>query len=188
MLKEGHPRFDAPAVWPCRRVASATAAMILMAVTFLAAPPSPAMAAQAPSQPEGGASWDPGTVIVRYRSELSISAIGHAAADRGLRVLRTVGATGGVLVSTEGRAPTEIVQQLGRDPRVATAELNHRRRMTGTPNDPMFGSVQQYLSNLGLPAAWDRSQGSASLKIAVVDTGVDLDHPDLLPVLSDAIS
>lgn len=46
------------------------------------------------------------------------------------------------------------------------------------PNDP--GYVQQwFLEAAGLPAAWDFAKGSPTVKVAVLDTGVDLRHPDL---------
>ncbi len=46
------------------------------------------------------------------------------------------------------------------------------------PNDPFFDR-QTSLSQIGLPAAWDITVGSESVIIAIVDTGVDPDHPDL---------
>lgn len=46
------------------------------------------------------------------------------------------------------------------------------------PNDPLF-SAQWNLSQIMAPRAWDFSIGSAAPIVAVVDTGVDLTHPDL---------
>lgn len=56
-----------------------------------------------------------------------------------------------------------------------------------TPNDPGF-TQQWYLSKIHAPQAWDRGaqlrgslgQGSADVIIAVIDSGVDIDHPDLV--------
>ena len=49
-----------------------------------------------------------------------------------------------------------------------------------TPNDPLL-SQQWYhtASRINTPGAWDVTQGSSSTIIGVVDSGVDLDHPDL---------
>lgn len=47
-----------------------------------------------------------------------------------------------------------------------------------TPNDPLF-SQQWHLSTLGAPAAWDKTTGSSNVIVAVLDTGFDMDHPDL---------
>ncbi len=48
-----------------------------------------------------------------------------------------------------------------------------------TSDDP-YRSQQWYLDAIGAPAAWDWSTGSRDVVIAVLDTGVDLDHPDLI--------
>ncbi|MDD5043054.1 MAG: S8 family peptidase [Patescibacteria group bacterium] len=46
------------------------------------------------------------------------------------------------------------------------------------PNDPYYKN-QWYLNHINLPAAWDYTQGSESVVVAVIDSGVDINHPDL---------
>jgi subtilisin family serine protease len=48
-----------------------------------------------------------------------------------------------------------------------------------TPNDEYYAPYQWNLRNVGATNAWDITKGSAKVKIAVIDTGVDLKHPDL---------
>ncbi|MFA5946966.1 MAG: S8 family peptidase [Patescibacteria group bacterium] len=48
-----------------------------------------------------------------------------------------------------------------------------------TPNDPYLAE-QWYLRLINVEAAWDTSVGDGSVIVAVLDTGVDLDHPDLV--------
>ncbi|MEK9156558.1 MAG: S8 family serine peptidase, partial [Patescibacteria group bacterium] len=48
-----------------------------------------------------------------------------------------------------------------------------------TPNDAFFGD-QWYLPRIGAPEAWGITTGDSDLIIAVLDTGIDLDHPDLV--------
>ena len=48
-----------------------------------------------------------------------------------------------------------------------------------TPNDPNWGS-QWGKQRIDCPDAWDITTGDSNLVIAVLDTGVDLDHPDLV--------
>jgi len=47
-----------------------------------------------------------------------------------------------------------------------------------TPDDPRFGS-QTYLKPIKAPEAWDLFRGDASVTVALIDTGIDIDHPDL---------
>ena len=46
------------------------------------------------------------------------------------------------------------------------------------PNDPLI-KEQWYLDAIGAPAAWDFAKGSPTVTVAVLDSGVDLSHPDL---------
>ncbi|HTY14211.1 MAG TPA: S8 family serine peptidase, partial [Methanoregulaceae archaeon] len=46
------------------------------------------------------------------------------------------------------------------------------------PNDPYF-SQQWYLKKIDAPDAWTISTGSPDVEIAVLDSGIDINHPDL---------
>ncbi len=52
------------------------------------------------------------------------------------------------------------------------------------PNDPDFELQRPYLTRIKAPMAWDKPQGT-SLRpiIAILDSGVDIDNPDLKPNL-----
>jgi len=47
-----------------------------------------------------------------------------------------------------------------------------------TPNDDYFNE-NWGLQQINAPDAWDLEQGSSSVRVAVIDSGTDLDHPDL---------
>ena len=47
------------------------------------------------------------------------------------------------------------------------------------PNDPLFDK-QWYLSAIGAPAAWDIGVGTRQTVVAVLDSGVDPNHPDMV--------
>ncbi len=61
---------------------------------------------------------------------------------------------------------------------VAKAESPKSVEMALVPNDPDFFR-QWYLPHIKLPRAWEYSQGSHEVVVAVLDTGIDIDHPDL---------
>lgn len=47
------------------------------------------------------------------------------------------------------------------------------------PNDPYFGYQWHYFT-INCPLAWDLTHGSSTVDIAILDSGVDLNHPDLV--------
>jgi len=47
-----------------------------------------------------------------------------------------------------------------------------------TPNDPDLDE-QWYLEQIGAYEAWDQTTGSNTVVVAILDSGIDLDHPDL---------
>lgn len=71
-----------------------------------------------------------------------------------------------------------VLEKLLHDPRIKYAELDRRVKSSFVPNDPYFGS-QYHLSITGVSTAWDTTQG-AGVTIAVLDSGVDSTHPDLM--------
>jgi subtilisin family serine protease len=82
-----------------------------------------------------------------------------------------------------------IVQDYSKDSHVIYAEPNYIMKTCLTPNDPDF-NLQYYLHNTGqtggiadsdidAPEAWDIETGDENIVIAIHDTGVDYDHPDL---------
>ena len=56
--------------------------------------------------------------------------------------------------------------------------LSVRPVFAAVPNDPLYPE-QWYLKAVGLPEAWDFAKGSPKVTVAVLDSGVDLSHPDL---------
>jgi subtilisin family serine protease len=52
------------------------------------------------------------------------------------------------------------------------------------PNDPHYGE-QWALQMIGAPCAWEYTSGSDDVTVAVLDSGVDLTHPDLVDRLRD---
>jgi len=46
------------------------------------------------------------------------------------------------------------------------------------PNDPYFSELW-YLKHIGVPEAWNSSLGFEGIAVAIIDSGVDIDHPDL---------
>ena len=50
--------------------------------------------------------------------------------------------------------------------------------LTTSVNDPSYGT-QWNMPKVAAPLAWDSEQGSSGVKVCVIDTGADFNHPDL---------
>lgn len=82
-----------------------------------------------------------------------------------------------------GTDPASVLATLNADPTIAYAEPNFIYTATLTPNDPDYGR-QWHLNqasdvDIDAPEAWDIQQGSNTVIIASIDTGVDYNHADL---------
>jgi serine protease len=76
------------------------------------------------------------------------------------------------------------IKSLGGDPRVEYAEPNYVVRALATPNDEAF-PFQWHYPLIALPEAWDTTTGTFDVIVAVVDTGILSNHPDLAGQLVD---
>jgi len=72
----------------------------------------------------------------------------------------------------------QFINDLYKTDYVEIAEPVYRQRMTFTPDDPSISS-QYYLTKIRAIEAWDITPGDENIIIAIVDSGVDIDHPDL---------
>lgn len=75
-------------------------------------------------------------------------------------------------------ATVAAIKQLRRQGDVVYAEPNYIRRVQIEPNDEFY-TYQWNFRQIGLTDAWDVTLGSEDVIVAVVDTGVVLNHPDM---------
>lgn len=76
------------------------------------------------------------------------------------------------------------IKELHKDSAVVFAEPNYIYQPQAIPNDEYY-PFQWHYPLINLPAAWDVTTGSPDVVVAVVDTGVLLNHPDMQGQLTD---
>ncbi len=76
--------------------------------------------------------------------------------------------------------PQALSKKLSNSSAIEWAEPWYVYKVSLEPNDPKYlDGTQWYLNKISAPQAWDLSTGSEEIVIAIIDTGVDWDHPDL---------
>ncbi|MDP8267248.1 MAG: S8 family peptidase, partial [Candidatus Tenebribacter davisii] len=75
----------------------------------------------------------------------------------------------------------EAIEEYEQDPNVEFAEPNYFvYTMETYPDDPLYQDGSQWhIDEVNAPAAWDLTTCDTTQVIAIIDTGVDWDHPDL---------
>lgn len=120
----------------------------------------------------------PGQLVVKFRQPLSNALVTGFSTRYGVRVLKT-SSLGAILVQHNPQLSSQqVIQTLKADPVVEYAEPNVTFRTRFVVNDPRSAD-QKGLGMIGMGKAWDISLGDPRVVIAVVDTGIDMTHPDL---------
>ncbi len=127
------------------------------------------------------------------RANEVISTLGIRAQD-----VRAIGRGGyAVFTALDGFRESDVDRVLARVGGVRGVEPNTVYRPQAIPNDPLLsrqwgllntgqevppssGNFGNFGADVGAAAAWDRTTGSEDVIVAVIDTGIDITHPDLV--------
>ena len=126
-----------------------------------------------------GDSHAAGEVLVKYRDGDRAAAAERHHQRLGTRTLKFFEAQGLHRIQLPDDMDVKDALELFRqDPRVEYAEPNYFRRLGRIPNDASYSSLWG-LFKINAPGAWDLTTDCSSVVVAVIDSGVDYDHPDL---------
>jgi thermitase len=164
---------------PLMITAMMVAVMTLPISTYAQGPFGETPRPEPSSSPPPSGHFVPGEILVKFKPVVGQLSAQRALEARNLQVLGDIQSIGVLKVAVESGQELETIAALRQNPDVLYAEPNYIAYALDTiPNDPGYGS-QWGLPKIGAPAAWDITTGGSDVTIAVVDTGIDLSHPDL---------
>lgn len=158
---------------------------LLIALLLAAGLPAPAMA----DAPDDRAT----RLLVRFHAGASAAEQAAAIASVGGRIDGAIAPLGILRIALPGNdvlsnsvSPLEILRSR---PVVVFAEIDGTVRLSFQPNDeyylshPAASDGQWGIKKAFVDKAWDTVRGAPSVTVAVMDTGVDPTHPDLIAAL-----
>jgi subtilisin family serine protease len=158
-------------VSPLARLLAARGALLALALGLTVAAPVPGGAQAAAPDAR------PGEVIVRLSTA---SGAGGAVAGRAVVAKSAVAGGEVVRVAVPAGSEDQVARSLGAQPGVAWAAPNHRMRRLAyaDPAAEPDRSLGWHLDQVDADRAWAFTRGDPSVKVAIVDSGLDLGHPD----------
>jgi serine protease len=161
-------------------VPRAISALLTLVVLLSAVQPAAAADDPQPAVTPATGEAIPGEVVVRWEAGADAAA---ETGERGLAIAAELGighARGAAtLVSTRGRGVAEVIAELRADAPVEAVEPNYRVQLADAVavNDPKTAG-QYSLDQMRVRDAWSITKGGSGV-VAVLDTGVMANHPDL---------
>jgi subtilisin family serine protease len=178
--------------------------VLLLTVTFALLVFTPRAAVSSQREEKSKSRYVEGQIIVKLRAEARPSVSEVQAIDSSQLAQMVLPEDGSRADAVEPGAPGEsgifvvhlskgvsveqAIQRASRDPRFEYAEPDYEIHEARMPDDSRFGELWGLLNtgtfgkpgaDIGATSAWDLTTGSDDVVVAVTDTGVDLDHPDL---------
>ncbi|NOL45455.1 S8 family serine peptidase [Kribbella sandramycini] len=133
--------------------------------------------------PVGKPAYEPNAVVVKFKKSATTSK--RKAVLSKYRTTTEDSVSNSTVRITGDTAAPELLKKVKADPAVEVAQLNYVRTADAVPNDlyyPMYApgwGQANAMNTIRMPQAWDLSKTNGSQIVAVLDTGVDLGHPDL---------
>jgi thermitase len=152
-------------------VASAVVVLLISSLPAIVSAAPPDNTAPVPS-------FSSQQILVKFKPGVSLPEAAEVHRQLGGHVKETIPDIGVQVVTVPKGQEMAKVKAYSANSEVAYAEPDFVAEAVGNPDDPWFTN-QWGMIKIQAPQAWDVTTGSPTINIAILDTGVDQDHPDL---------
>jgi subtilisin family serine protease len=123
-------------------------------------------------------------IIIKYKQRLSAQSNQNMLASKDLTEDAKYPRLGITVLKTDKPSSIpKLVEELNALDSIEYAEPDYKLRIATTPNDPRFpelsGLHNAADTDIDAPEAWGIGTGNNNIVVAVIDTGIDYNHPDL---------
>jgi subtilisin family serine protease len=120
----------------------------------------------------------PGRLVIQFRENADTARAAKLLSSRWARTEKTVDPLGIAVITVPEDAADAIAAELQQSGLFNYVERDYFAHGAGAPNDPSF-KTQWHLAAIRAADAWNISVGTPGAPIAIIDSGVDANHPDL---------
>lgn len=121
-------------------------------------------------------------IIVKYDNSNNIESLSNSSKILGFTISNSIKTKRGNLIKikiSDDKTVEEMIEYFNQQPGVEFASANYKVYAQAIPNDEFYIDEQWGHLAANLEAAWDVEKYSNSTVVAVLDTGIIPDHPDL---------
>ena len=163
-----------------KRRSNALLALLLTISIFLTTAVYTAPVSADEGSPLADAAYAPDRIVVKFKEGLSSAQVAQLHASQGATVVAEIPEFGVQILSVPPGKVEARIAAFKADPGVEYAEPDYISQPTYEPNDSYYGDGTQWgPQKIFAAQAWDLCKGDSNVVVAVLDWGVDLQHPDL---------
>ena len=123
-----------------------------------------------------GVGHSPGELLIKLKAGVNADEVFKA---HGAIVVKEMPQIKVKLIKVPDHALETVKEALGKNPNIEFVEYNFMAKEHIVPNDPYY-QYQWFLPNISAEEGWNISTGSEEVIIAILDSGIAHEHPDLV--------
>ena len=129
-----------------------------------------------PKTPE---KYAPDRLLIKFKKDVSKDKQNSILKENDASIISEISQIDVKILKVPEQALEKVQAALSKKTGVAYVEKDYLLEPAVVPNDPGYSNQWWLSNNIGAETAWDVSQGSSSIPIAILDSGADPSHPDL---------